>query len=185
MKEIWKDIEGYEDLYQVSNLGNVRSLDRYITYSTGRVQLLRGKLLKCSEQSTGYYTVGLYDINHKSTTLSVHRLVASAFLDNSANLPEVNHKDGNKANNAVSNLEWATEMDNNHHARKTGLNRAELSPQCRPVRCVETSEIFYSVEETARHFKVNSSLILDRIENTNRKNRVLPGIHFQYEEDFQ
>lgn len=185
MQEIWKDIPGYEGLYQVSSLGRVKSLQRYIRYSTGRVQLLPERILKNSQQSTGYYTVGLYDSNHKSKTLSVHRLVATTFLDNPNNLPEVNHSDGDKSNNAVTNLEWCTELYNNHHARKAGLNKAEMSPQCKAVICIETGERFYSVEQAARHFNVNSSLVLDRIINPNRKNRVLPNVHFQHVEDFQ
>ena len=183
--EIWKDIEGYETLYQVSNLGNVRSLDRYIHYCTGRVQLLHGKLLKCSVQSTGYYTVGLYDASHKCTTWSIHRLVAIHFIPNPENKPEVNHRDGDKSHNWATNLEWATELENIQHSRATKLNTTEMNPQCKRVKCIETNQLFYSVEETARHFNTNSSIILDRIQNPSRKNRVLPGLHFQYAEDLR
>lgn len=185
MEEIWKDIPGYEGLYQVSSLGRVKSLERYITYCTGRIQLLPEKILKSSQQSTGYYTVGLYDSNHKSKTFSIHRIVANLFVPNLSDLPEVNHKDGDKSNNSASNLEWASELDNIRHSRLLGLNRTEMNPQCKAVICVETEQQFYSVEEAARHFNVNSSLVLDRIINPNRKNRVLPNIHFQYAEDFQ
>ena len=133
-QEIWKDIENYEGLYQISNLGNVRSLDRDITYVTGRVQRLHGMLLKHTKQADGYYTVGLYDINHKVKTKTIHRLVAIHFLANPCDYPEVNHIDGNKANDAVTNLEWVTELQNIRHAYTTGLKHGSDSPQCKPVQ---------------------------------------------------
>lgn len=101
LNEVWKDIEGYEGLYQVSNLGRVKSLKKNII----RKQVL-GK--------DGYLRVTLKH-NGKAKTLSVHRLVAKAFLKNVFNYPEVNHKDENKANNNISNLEWCTRKYNQNY----------------------------------------------------------------------
>lgn len=97
MNEIWKDIPGYESKYQVSNLGNVRSLN-YLR--TGGI-----KLLTQGTDKRGYKRVGLYKDGKRKRYL-VHRLVAMTFISNYDDLPQVNHKDENKANNCVDNLEW-------------------------------------------------------------------------------
>lgn len=98
MEEIWKDIEGYEGLYQVSNLGRVRNKHN---------KILRYRISNC-----GYYRYALCK-DGKYKYLSIHRLVAEAFIPNPDNLPCVNHKDENKKNNFVDNLEWCTSAYNN------------------------------------------------------------------------
>lgn len=102
--EQWKDIEGYEGLYQVSNLGNVRSLK----FSGGN----KAKLLKQNITKEGYKRVGLCK-NGKRKDYRIHRLVAMAFIPNPNNLPIINHKDEDKGNNNVNNLEWCTIAYNN------------------------------------------------------------------------
>lgn len=109
MIEIWKDIPGYERLYQVSNLGNVRSLN----YRRSG----KSKLLKQGTDKKGYKQVGLWK-NSKRKHYSVHRLVAIAFLPNPNNLPQVNHKDENKANNNIDNLEWCDAKYNNNYGTR-------------------------------------------------------------------
>lgn len=114
MKEIWKDIKNYEGLYQVSNLGRVKSLPRNTNnqYKNGviRQNIIRGK---------GYYYINLYN---KSTKLfTIHRLVAEAFIPNPSNLPCINHIDGNKLNNRIDNLEWCSYSNNEIHAYKHNL----------------------------------------------------------------
>ena len=104
-KEIWKDILGYEGLYQVSNFGRVRSLDRIVKEKNGKNKFLKGKILKYILVYGGYMVVRLSK-NGILKNYYVHRLVAQAFLDNPDNLPCVNHKDENPQNNVVSNLEW-------------------------------------------------------------------------------
>lgn len=118
--EIWRDIPGYEGYYQVSNLGEVRSLPRYKKEKSGRKYLMNGKILKQSFTSTGYKKVEL-QINNERKTYKTHRLVAKAFLVNTYNKPHVNHKDGNPLNNVVDNLEWCTQKENVQHARENGL----------------------------------------------------------------
>ncbi len=103
MEEIWKDIEGYEGKYQASNLGNVRSLNYRKTSEL--------KLLKQKTDGNGYKRVNLYK-DGKRKNCRVHRLVAIAFLPNPNNLPVVNHKDEDKTNNNVNNLEWCTQEYN-------------------------------------------------------------------------
>ncbi len=109
MQELFRDIEGYEGLYQISNLGNVRSFKA----------VSKGGNLKPVYRK-GYLTVTLRK-NGVSKIHSIHRLIATAFIPNPDNLPCVNHKDGNKLNNDLSNLEWCTYSHNNKHAYKTGL----------------------------------------------------------------
>lgn len=116
--EIWKDIRGYEGKYQVSNCGRVKSLQRWDSLHN-RVHK-REKLLKQNYDRKGYAKVKLYDSTHKQT-LPVHRLVATAFILNPDNKPQVNHINGIKADNTVENLEWCSNIENQHHARINGL----------------------------------------------------------------
>lgn len=113
MEEIWKDIPNYEGWYQVSNLGRVRSLDRYVNGNkiTCEKQKMKGKILKPVRDKLGYLRVSLKQ-NTKTKTFLVHRLVAIAFIPNPNNLPYVNHIDENTSNPVFTNLEWCTEQYN-------------------------------------------------------------------------
>ena len=124
--EIWKPIEGYEGLYEVSNLGRVKSLERYV----GKRHHIKEKYLTNDVNQKGYCRV-LLSMNGKAKHYAVHRLVAEAFIPNKQNKPQINHIDGNKANNCATNLEWCTASENLIHARLKGLN---------PI--VENNEIF-------------------------------------------
>lgn len=106
--EVWKDISGFEGMYQVSSVGRVRSLSRYINRKDGYKQFHKGKILKATLSTNGYYMIHL----GRDSIYTVHRLVAEAFIPNPDNLPCVNHKDENKLNNTVDNLEWITSRDN-------------------------------------------------------------------------
>lgn len=132
MQEIWKDISGFEGCYQVSNLGNVRSLDRYVE-SKGKPALHKGVLMKPQVNHKGYYSVILHKSSKPYTKL-VHRLVATAFISNPNNLPQVNHKDTDKKNNYVSNLEWCTNQENQDHAKANGCYSVFTQKQYDAVR---------------------------------------------------
>jgi len=121
--EIWKDIVGYEEIYQVSNLGNVRSLNRTIVDSWC-TRVFKGKVLTQSIHNgkQPYYYVTLSK-QHKSKKCFVHRLVAEAFVPNLEDKPQVNHIDGNPQNNNSINLEWVTNAENTQHAYDTKLNK--------------------------------------------------------------
>lgn len=119
--EIWKDIPCYEGLYEVSNCGNVRSITRTVRFGRG-YKTYESQFLKFQTDKDGYFRVGLSK-NGKKKQFRVNRLVAMAFIDNPNNLPVVNHKDGDKQNNHVENLEWVTHSENDLHAFKTGLRK--------------------------------------------------------------
>lgn len=138
MEEIFKDIEGYEQLYQISNLGRVKSLNYR---HTGKEKILKQKTGK-----DGYCIVGLCQQN-KRKFYYVHRLVGQAFIENPNNYPMVNHKDENKENNCVSNIEWCDAKYNTNYGTAIERRVEKLS---KPVMCIETGEIYSSTRELER-----------------------------------
>ena len=132
--EKWKEIEGYPD-YMVSDKGNIMSLKHGKT-----------KLLKLKTNSFNYHTVGLF-ANNKRKSFLVHRLVACAFIHNPKNKPCINHKDGNKKNNCVSNIEWCTNKENNFHRyRVLGQKNALLGKT--GDKCVLSKKIYQINKDT-------------------------------------
>lgn len=121
MDEVWKDIPEYKGIYQISNLGRVRSLERDITDINGITYHKKARILKPSIEKSGYVQIKFGNVHYR-----LHRLVAEAFIPNPDNLPCINHKDENKANNCVDNLEWCTHQYNNTYngiSRKGGEKR--------------------------------------------------------------
>ena len=119
MTEIWKDIQGYEGFYQISNLGNVKSLERVVDKGNGILQHRKERIMNKRESVDGYYIAKL-NVNKKSKSIAIHILVARHFIDNPNNYPEVNHKDCNRKNNQVDNLEWCTHQQNVEHSKQLG-----------------------------------------------------------------
>jgi NUMOD4 motif/HNH endonuclease len=141
--ENWVAVKGFEKYYEVSDLGRVRSGDRSITNNLGTFTQ-PGRVLKGNINKAGYEKQTLTDHNKKQHTVLVHRLVAMAFLPNPENKKNVNHKDGNKSNNELSNLEWATDSENMKHAIDTGL-----------LKIRKGQEIYFAkfTDEQARYIK--------------------------------
>ena len=150
MIEEWRPVKGYEGKYEVSSLGNVRSLGRYTPFSR-----IKGKML--TPKGTPYLTVDLWS-NNKGTSALVHRLVAIAFIPNPDNLPEVDHKDGDCTNNSVSNLQWVTAKENTRR-RVMNANR----PYRTKVKCLETGEIFSSISAAGRFVNTDATRIIESI----------------------
>lgn len=109
--EIWKQIQGFKPIYEVSNMGRVRSLERKTNCNGGLFQR-KERILKNTIDRNGYHFVFLYPINGRKRTIPVHRLVAMAFIPNPDNKPEIDHIDGNKSNNNPINLRWVTHQEN-------------------------------------------------------------------------
>ena len=139
MNEEWKSIKGYEGLYEISNLGNVKSLSRMKINNRG-YQKTKERIAKPVKHNSEYYRVSLTNNNHERKYFSIHRLVAEAFLPNPDNLPQVNHKDGNKTNNKVENLEWCSRSYNLQHAYDNGLK-----PTLKKL-CIEIDKLKKEVE---------------------------------------
>lgn len=129
MQEIWKPIKNYEILYEVSNLGRVKSLDRFVNSKSNTKTFRPGKILKCLDHRKDYLYVELYDGNKGRCKRPIHRLVAETFIENIEYMDVVNHIDGNKFNNCVTNLEWCTHSYNCHHAIQNGLFTAAKGEQ--------------------------------------------------------
>ena len=122
MEEVWKDVVGYEGLYQVSNLGHIRSLDHYVAHHTAGMALRKGRVLKPAFDGH-YLSIGLSKDN-KAKSTRIHRIVAEAFLPNPDKLSDVDHIDCDKTNNRVDNLRWCSHADNMHFAKENHCMRS-------------------------------------------------------------
>lgn len=145
MQKEWRDVIGFEGFYQVSNYGGIRSVNHFSRNNTnGGKRMVPGKVIKPYRAGAGYAYVTLSK-NEKRHKVAVHRIVAETFIPNDDNLDEVNHIDGDKANNSVENLEWVSHKDNIIHMVKNGLTR-----KATPVMCVETGMIYASLCEAEK-----------------------------------
>lgn len=125
MEEIWVDIMGYEGYYQVSNIGNVKTMKREVKMFNGGSYLSDERLMIPNITPKGYLRVGLLKDKIVKKYL-VHRLVAHHFIENNQNYDQINHIDGNKKNNCLSNLEWCNNSQNVKHSYKIGLQKAKV-----------------------------------------------------------
>lgn len=178
MNEEWRDVVGYDDMYkgmyQVSNMGRVRSLDRID--SVGKRQ--HGRILKAHPNSRGYMQVYLMK-NGNGNSITVHRLVATAFIDNLDNKPYINHKDEDQHNNNVNNLEWVTAKENVNYG--TALER-RIKSQYKKIMVIyqdNTYEYWESATTFAKEYRngVKSSNIVNVLKG---KRKTHKGLRFEY-----
>lgn len=176
-EEKWRPVIGYENIYDVSSIGRIRSISKPLKRKKRDRILIHNRILKPSVHPCGYRQVVLSK-NKKQKTLRVHRIVAMAFIQNENNLPFVNHKDGNTGNNIVENLEWCTPKENTLHSyRELGRipihgethNKAKLSNK----DVIEIRRKYvpykYSFDKLGKEFRVDPSAIYLIIKGKNWK----------------
>jgi hypothetical protein len=165
--EIWKDIEGYEGYYQVSNLGRVKSLRREVACKNGMVKTVKEKILKQKTRNDGYKEVNL-NRKGKGFSKAVHRLVALSFISNSENKRDVNHKDGIKTNNNLMNLEWCTTQENTRHSIDVLNMKTTRKLNMKDVEFIREAAVKGhggNVLELANQFNVHRNTIMNVISN--------------------
>lgn len=177
MKEEWRTIKGYEGMYEVSNEGRVRSLDRY----AGK-NYIKGKVLSMFK-GTGGYTIVSLCINGKNKSFSVHRLVAEAFIPNPHDYPQVNHKDENKNNNDMNNLEWCTAKYNSNYGTHNQRLKESSKHRLKPVYqidkdCGTIIMRWESIKEAAEAIKLSPTLIW--LVCNKRGNKTAGGFCWEY-----
>ena len=157
VREIWKDIRGYEGSYQASNLGRIRSLDRLINYKNGKKVFYKGIILTPEINNGGYFEIQL-STNTKYKHYKVHRLIAETFISNPNNLPIINHKDHNKLNNNINNLEWCTrKYNNNYEPKKTKFPKSvKINQYDKNMNFIKT---YNSLAEVSKEFNVSITSI--------------------------
>lgn len=167
IEEVWKPIplDEYVGLYEISSLGRVRSVDRFIQCNSG-IRLYKGQILKPATNNCGYNHITLCK-NQKLHTFRLCRLVAMAFVPNPNNLPCVNHKDECKTNDVYTNLEWVDYVTNNNYGTRNerigNKQKGIYKPTCKthndktskPVKCIETGEVFPSLTSIQRTYGYN------------------------------
>jgi hypothetical protein len=173
MKEIWKDIFGYEGYYQISSFGRLKALPRKIITKNGVIRCYKERIRDIYAKQTGYYGTPLNRDNGKKYIL-VHRLVAETFIPNPDNKPEINHIDGNKMNNNFANLEWVTSKENHLHAQRIGLkkhwtginnpnNKLTMNNVSR-IRQLYSSGL-YTQQNLADSYRIDQTTISDIVNN--------------------
>ena len=159
MSEVWRDVVGYEGLYQVSSGGRVKSLERKVPKLNGE-RTVKERILKPRGNRGGYLQVNLYAGGGKPKKFYVHRLVCEAFHDNPDNKPQVNHVNEDKADNRACNLEWCTAEENTNFGTRNERSRKTLSkPVGQYTRDAELIKIWSSAREAQRQAGFNQSNI--------------------------
>lgn len=175
MTEEWRPIVGYEKYYEVSNFGRIRSLDRVIRRKTSVLNEKRtGRVLRPGDNGKGYLLIHL-SVGGKTTRKYMHRAVGVAFLKKESSLQnQINHKDGNKANNFVKNLEWITASGNQNHAFATGLASTGNGYKCRTRKEVfeirELHKTGLTFVEIAKKYKMDPTNVSKIIKKRSFKN---------------
>lgn len=173
--EIWMSLSGYEGLYEVSTFGNVKALAKDVIDKNGVHHNKKEKILKPCPWG-GYLMVVLH--GNKNKTITVHRLVATAFIPNPENKPQINHKDGNKLNNHISNLEWVTHQENMQHAFTTKLNRGRIGTENAKAKITEKEVI--EIRKLSDEGKIGKEIAAVFNLNTSTVNRIISRKYWKH-----
>lgn len=176
MEEIWRDIDNYNGIYQISNLGNIKSLARKVIQKNGKVIFLRDRTLKPVMTKNGYLQI-ILSKNKKTERKYVHRLVAQAFIKNFNEKLEVNHKDFNRSNNNLNNLECITHAENYNYSFSKGRIPAPPPQKPKKIKCLIDNKVFNSLIEAAEYYNVNSSMICNQLKG---RTKTVKGLKFKY-----
>lgn len=175
MEEIWKDVVGYEGLYQVSSLGRIKALAKLTYHNKAKCNVLRKERMfrQIFIDRWGYKRIGLTDINKKHKGWLAHRVVAMAFHPNPENKGDVNHKNGIKTDNRAENLEWATRSENCIHSFTIGLQ--DNKGQKHPMHKLTSAQVLeirakykpyvYERKQLAKEYGVDWTTIKDIVNN--------------------
>lgn len=174
-QELWRDVVGFEGYYIVSNMGNVMSLPRRANHVSG-TRISFGRILKPNKIWNGYLQVTLC-VDGKRYQRLIHRLVAEAFIPNPSNLPQVNHRDFDRANNAANNLEWCTAGENTSYSERAGRLHHESK---RIIR--SDGEVFESIAAAAQAMNIDPSTISVALNTTaqRKSKRTAGGYTFEF-----
>lgn len=156
---MYKAIKGYEGVYEINELGKIRSVDRTVEYKDGRIRKYKGKELKL-KMDKGEYAIVQLQKNGVAKTFGVHRLVAKTFLSNPDNLPEVHHKNHDRKDNRMENLKWVTNAEQRDEHWRTARSKAKIKGTRLRVVGHGIDKIFISAHEVERELGVDSSTAL-------------------------
>ena len=174
MEEVWKPVAGYEGCYEVSNLGRVKSVERLVNGKNGKCHPVKERVLSQRKMETGYMTVHL-SVNGEDERLSVHRLVAKAFLSNPNNYPQVNHKDENKENNAVWNLEWCDAKYNSNYG--THPEKLRIASTGRKMPRYGVEKVIEKISKPVAAFNKNGEEVM-RFKSAADADRINKNLNF-------
>lgn len=168
MTELWKEVLGYDILYEVSNLGRVRT-----RYHVNEGYTTQYRYVEPNDNGNGYLRFN-FKLNGRQKTAYLHRLVADAFVDNPKGYNEVNHKDENKHNNCADNLEWCEHNYNCLYGTRIERSAEKCS---RSVRCCDTNETFKSLGDAAKHYGIGVTALSNHL---NGRSRSCVGYTWEY-----
>lgn len=170
----WKTIKDYDGMYEISSLGEIRSTNRFVKSITGRTRFVAGRIIKPKRNKDGYLFVTLSK-NGAIKNQYIHRLSAETFIPNTENKPQVNHINGDKTDNNVNNLEWATVSENMKHAYQIGLS-GNIGPNhsfAQKVIDKCTGKVYNCIKDAANELDINYASLRNMLCGSNKNKTCL------------